>query len=233
MTVCCSVSAAGCTSLFMAYVFFFLLYSQRHFRAACVHQDFSLYFSTSSSSARRPLCWRFCVWSRLPLWMCIMCLSLSCLSGCTHWVSVLSAWNQGSARGAGCSHAGRHFITASIKQLPRSLTALRVFPTTPAVISQIIGVTVGASRAEKRMCQTGHWFPAERSVPLHHRLKLCHFSGCEEVNAPPDQAFIFWRMSTCFSLRVSMLGGNPFKVLVPSRVAHVCEKFEGLFNLQL
>lgn len=64
-------------------------------------------------------------------------------------------------------------------------THCSVFPTTPVVISRIIGVTVGASGAEKRMCQTGHRFLAERSVPLHSRSKLHHVF-------PAGQAFIFW-----------------------------------------
>lgn len=145
------------------------------------------------SSAWMPLCWRFCVWSCLPLWMCIMCLSLSCLSGRTHWVSVLAAWTWTSA--PRCRLLSRW---RPLKQLPPSFTVLAVFPTTRAVISQVIGVTVGVSGAEKGMCQTGHQFPAEHSVPLHQRSNLQRFPGCEEV--PPDQAFIFWGMScTCIS----------------------------------
>lgn len=57
------------------------------------------------------------------------------------------------------SNAVRHLITAPIKQLPRSFRVLCVFPTRAVVISQIIGVVLGESGAEKRMCQTGHQFP--------------------------------------------------------------------------
>lgn len=65
------------------------------------------------------------------------------------------------------SNAVRHLITAPIKQLPRSFRVLCVFPTTAAVISQIIGVALGESGAEKRMCQTGHQFPPAERFQCH------------------------------------------------------------------
>lgn len=83
------------------------------------------------------------------------------------------------------SNAVRHLITAPIKQLPRSFRVLCVFPTRAVVISQIIGVVLGESGAEKRMCQTGHQFPPRCRSELHH------FLACEEVQVPTDQAFIF------------------------------------------
>lgn len=184
ITVCCCVSTAVCTSLFMAFFSFYICKGILE-QLACTMISYAAVLAAllhvlQLSFVLEALCLKLSATlnvhhvfeSFLPEWtytlsLCSLCLELSFSPRCR----LLSRW-------------------MPLKQLPRSLTVLCVYPTTPAVISQIIGATVGTSRVEKRMCQMGHQFLAERSVPLHRRSKLLHFPGCEEVNVPPDQAFI-------------------------------------------
>lgn len=113
-----------------------------------------------------------------------------------------------SAPGAGCSSAGCHLITAPIKQLPRSFTVLCVFSTTPVVISQIIGVTVGASGAGKKNVSNGSSVPHWAFSPTAPLLKTPPLPGSTRsgLHLLMDEHV--------YLARVSMLGGNPFKVLM-------------------